>query len=116
MTRHLRPFAAILLAFVLVLTAQSMAVARGAPDVAGAITLCTGTGPVTLLTDRDGQPLGAAHICPDCSLTLGTGPAACSGQLAVMLGQGARVLPKHSAVLPDRAPQPFSARDPPVAV
>ncbi|MDX1780615.1 MAG: hypothetical protein R3256_04770 [Thalassovita sp.] len=54
----------------LTLTGQSMAVARGMPNAEGEIVLCTGTGPVSVLVDKDGAPVGPPHICPDCALTL----------------------------------------------
>ena len=60
----------------LVLTSQTMAVARGAQDPSGQVVLCTGTGPVTVLVDAKGQPVGQVHICPDCALGLfDTAPA-----------------------------------------
>ncbi|EDM72383.1 hypothetical protein RAZWK3B_09036 [Roseobacter sp. AzwK-3b] len=67
---QVRTYLAIALAFVLTLTAQSTALARSAPDPAGQMVLCTGTGPVTVLVDAQGQPTGAVHICPECALSL----------------------------------------------
>lgn len=116
MIRALRPLAAIALALVLVLTAQSMAVARGAPGIAGTVTLCTGTGPVTLLTDAEGQPLGPSHICPDCTLTLGTAPAGPVLALSPVALRIEPLLPRDTSVRLDAGPQPFSARDPPAVV
>ncbi len=116
MIRSLRPLAAIALALVLILTAQPMAVARGAPGIAGAVTLCTGTGPVTLLTDAEGQPLSPSHICPDCSLTLGTAPAGPVLTLSQVVLRIAPRLPRDTSVRLNAGPQPFSARDPPAAV
>ena len=34
------------------------------------MVLCTGTGPLTVSVDENGQPTGPAHICPDCALSL----------------------------------------------
>lgn len=116
MIRSLRPLAAIALALVLVLTAQSMAAARGAPAVAGAITLCTGAGPVTLLTDAEGQPLAPSHICPDCTLTLDAGPAGPMLALSHVAVRIAPLLPRDTSVRLDAVMQPFSARDPPAVV
>lgn len=64
-----RSYLAIALALVLLLTAQSMAVARGAPEVAGQMVLCSGSGPVTVYMDTEGQPTAAPHICPECALS-----------------------------------------------
>ncbi|HEY9020844.1 MAG: hypothetical protein QUV10_10020 [Paracoccaceae bacterium] len=116
MMLRFRPLAAIAMALLLVLTAQSMAVARGMPGAAGSVVLCTGTGPVTILTDAEGQPVGPAHICPDCTLSL-----------IVMLAQGSAVATRPlTASLLDwpatglqvhaQAVQPFSARDPPAVM
>lgn len=56
---------------VLLMASQSMAVARGqARDVSGTMVLCTGTGPVSVAFDSQGNPVGPVHICPDCALTL----------------------------------------------
>ena len=65
-----RPFAGLLLALLLGLTGQSMAVARGAPPPVGVMVLCTGAGPLRVLVDETGAPVGPMHICPDCALSL----------------------------------------------
>ncbi|MRU16279.1 hypothetical protein FDP25_12625 [Roseovarius sp. A21] len=66
----MRTYLGFALALLLALTSQTMAVARGAPAPVGQAVLCTGTGPVTVLVDADGQPTGQVHICPDCALGL----------------------------------------------
>lgn len=58
------------MALVLVLTGQSMAIARGTPGPSGQIELCTGTGPVMVSVDENGQPVGPPHICPDAATAL----------------------------------------------
>lgn len=71
-----RPIAAFVLAFVLLVTSQSMAVARGTMvDATGTMVLCTGTGPITVLMDENGEPIGPRHICPDCALSVIAGLA-----------------------------------------
>lgn len=65
-----RPFIAVSLALVIALTSGVMAVARGQTNAAGSIVLCTGTGPIAVQVDADGQPVGPAHVCPDCALGL----------------------------------------------
>lgn len=70
MTTPLRTYLALLLSLMLVVTSHSMAVARGMPGPAGQMVICTGTGPVMISVDEDGQPTGPAHICPDAALSL----------------------------------------------
>lgn len=66
----LRTHIALLLIAVMTLTGHSMAIARGAPGPAGFMELCTGTGPVMVAIDENGEPTGASHICPEFSLML----------------------------------------------
>lgn len=66
MTRILSFLLALMLAF----TSQSMAVARGASAATGQMVLCTGSGPVAVYTDAQGQPTSAPHICPDAALNV----------------------------------------------
>ena len=70
MTPNPRSFLGALLAVLLAFTGQSMAVARGMPDAAGNIVLCTGTGPMMVSIDETGQPVGPPHICPDFAASL----------------------------------------------
>lgn len=70
MTRHIRSFAGILLAAILAVTSLSVAQARGQAGPAGALVICQGLTVVTVLVDADGQPVKAAHICPDAALAL----------------------------------------------
>lgn len=66
----LRTHIALLLIAVMTLTGHSMAIARGASGPAGFMELCTGTGPVMVAIDENGEPTGASHICPEFSLML----------------------------------------------
>ncbi|MCZ0813249.1 MAG: hypothetical protein ACQEVT_10200 [Pseudomonadota bacterium] len=66
----LRAYLGIALALVMVLAGQALAVARTAPDAAGQIEICTGSGPVMVMVDANGEPTGATHICPECALAL----------------------------------------------
>lgn len=59
-----------LLALVLVLTGQSVAMARGMPLAAGLIEICAGDRAIMIVVDEDGQPTGAAHICPEFTLDI----------------------------------------------
>lgn len=58
----------LVLALMLALTSQSMAVARGAAAATDKITLCTGTGPMAVYVDAEGNPTQAPHLCPDSTL------------------------------------------------
>ena len=62
----LRRYTALLLAAALLLTGHSAAASRFARDATGQVILCTGTGPVTVYVDENGEPTGTPHICPDC--------------------------------------------------
>ncbi|MFU8777212.1 MAG: hypothetical protein ACNA7M_06040 [Roseovarius sp.] len=64
--RQHRPILALGLCLLLALTSQSLAMARGAAQPVGEIVLCTGTGPVTVAVDAEGQPVATPHPCPDC--------------------------------------------------
>lgn len=67
---RLRPLFAWFLVAVIVATSGAMAAARGQAAISGQMVLCTGTGPVTVNVDAEGQPVGPAHFCPDCALSL----------------------------------------------
>ena len=67
---RLRRYLAGFLVLALIVTSQGFALARTADGPAGAMVICTGSGPVTVLVDGNGQPTGAAHVCPDCVLGL----------------------------------------------
>ena len=70
MKRILRAYAGIVLSLMLAFTGQSMAVARGMPNAAGEIILCTSEGIVSVAVDENGQPVEKPHICPDCAMSL----------------------------------------------
>ncbi|MBT8152617.1 hypothetical protein KMP13_01635 [Epibacterium ulvae] len=54
------------LACTLILQGQSAAARVTMTDAAGQIVICTGTGPMTVYVDADGQPVDAPVPCPDC--------------------------------------------------
>lgn len=76
MVTVLKPAAGLLLALMLVVTGQSMVVARGAAAATGQIEICIGAEIVKVYVDRDGQPTQAPHICPDCVLSFAEGAPA----------------------------------------
>lgn len=63
-------FTSVLLVALVLMTAQSAAVARTMPDATGQMTLCTGTGPTMVYMDAQGNPTGPPHICPEYALSL----------------------------------------------
>ncbi|GAA6190280.1 hypothetical protein [Phaeobacter sp. NW0010-22] len=65
-----RIYLAVMLSMVLALTAQGLAQSRGVSMAQGQMEICTGTGPVMVYVDADGQPTQAPHYCPDFALTL----------------------------------------------
>jgi len=70
MTVLRRIFLPIALSVLIGLTGQSMAASRGLDRAVGQMVLCTGTGPVVVYVDDEGQPTKAPHYCPDYALTL----------------------------------------------
>lgn len=61
---------ALFLSLAVALTAHQMIVLRGHNMAAGQMVLCTGTGPVTVYFDEDGNPTSPPHICPECALAM----------------------------------------------
>lgn len=113
MRRMIHPLQAIALALLLVLTGQSMALMRSAPDASGQMVLCTGTGPITVLTDENGQPVGPPHICPDCAMSLFAAVQAAPEMLSRPVTRGEAVVVPAPATTPQAARVVSSARDPP---
>jgi len=70
MTLSRRSLVSVLLALLVAVTAIHVGSLRGQAKAAGSIVLCTGTGPVSIAVDADGQPVGPAHVCPDCVLSV----------------------------------------------
>lgn len=52
------------------LTGLGVASSRGIDKIAGQMVLCTGSGPVVVYMDKDGQPTQAPHYCPEFALSL----------------------------------------------
>lgn len=70
MTKITRIFLNLVLSLSLVLTGQSMAMARGMSPAADQIVICTGSGPMVMTVDAEGNPTAPSHLCPDCALNL----------------------------------------------
>lgn len=60
----------IALSLLVILTGQGMAASRGMDRVVGQMVLCTGTGPVVVYMDAEGQPTQDPHLCPEYVMTL----------------------------------------------
>jgi len=86
-----RTYIAAFCALLLVVTSHSMAQARGMTDAEGQIVICTGTGPITVLVDADGQPVERGHVCPDCAMSLFAGVSAPFEPPMLALGGGETV-------------------------
>lgn len=112
---RLRPLAAILLAAMLAFGSGAMAVARGQATAAGAVVLCTGAGIVSVPVDLSGNPVGPAHICPDCALSLFAAYTAPPLELARPLTLVGSLEVRPPAPLPaGRTTTAYHARGPPI--
>ncbi|WP_323766721.1 hypothetical protein [Marinovum sp.] len=112
----LRPLAGLLLALLLSLTGQSMAVARGAAPPVGVMVLCTGAGPLTVLVDETGAPTGPRHLCPECALSLfDAAPGSAAALLSRAFVREAPATPVHTTAAGQTLAAP-RARGPPVSV
>ena len=58
------------MAMVLVLTAQTMAVARGQAVATGEMVISAPPVSWTVQVDAEGNPVGPPHVCPDCVMSL----------------------------------------------
>ena len=56
------------LVLVIAFTSVELAAARGQNAAVGTMVICTGTGPVHILVDENGEPTGGVMICPDYAL------------------------------------------------
>ncbi|WP_425043479.1 hypothetical protein [Primorskyibacter sp. S87] len=52
------------------LTGLAVASTRGLDQSLGQVELCTGSGPVIVYLDEDGQPAAPPHYCPEFALNL----------------------------------------------
>ena len=112
----MRILSSLLLALVLALTSQSMAVARGAAPAAGKVVLCSGGGFVAVYLDAEGEPTSAPHICPDAALNFTADHSATGAQAPWHLVTGsapAAMQATQPPLAPRRAAHP---RAPPLTV
>lgn len=103
----IRTLTFLLLALILAVTSQSMAVARGASAATGQMVLCTGAGPVAVYVDAQGQPTDTPQMCPDAALNVlveGALPAFEAPQKLVRFVSGQFMGAKPTPMLPLPAP------------
>ncbi|WP_299351863.1 hypothetical protein [uncultured Shimia sp.] len=112
---RLRKQIAILLVAVLVLTGHSMAIARGMPTASGVMELCTGSGPVMIAVDAEGNPTGHTHICPEFSLSLMDAVAPVPALAVPVETRGQKITSVHDVSLGVIRAVEASARAPPRA-
>lgn len=108
-------FLGLALVFLLALTGQGMAVARGAGGPSGTLELCTGTGPVMVYLDENGAPIGPPFICPDWALTLLSHVATPDTVSNLPGGWRKITLLQDDVAIGDRCRPHRSARGPPAA-
>lgn len=113
---RLRLHIASLLVAVLVLTGHSMAIARGMPTASGFMELCTGTGPVMMPVDAEGNPTGPSHICPEFSLSLMEALSPVPVVALPLDGRGQKIGHAYEVSLRVIRPIEASARAPPFVV
>ncbi|MEO9650802.1 MAG: hypothetical protein ABJ360_06290 [Roseobacter sp.] len=115
MKRVPNTFFGVFLALMLVLTGQSMAVARGSMAAAGQMVICTGVGTTTVYIDAEGNPTAAPHVCPECIASLWD----CVIQPAPSQGHAVSrtdIFPVHGGLgVPHSVLLGFLSRAPPVA-
>ncbi|MCG7518801.1 hypothetical protein [Ruegeria sp. Ofav3-42] len=66
----LNRFLPFVLSLLVILTGQGVSASRGMDRAVGQMVLCTGSGPVVVYMDAEGQPTQPPHFCPDYALTL----------------------------------------------
>lgn len=106
-----------LLAFVLLITSQQMAMARGElRTVSGEVILCQGGVAVTVQVDDQGQPVGPVHFCPDCVISFFVDLPLADVSCSRGLGRAeAVILPTFTRNISAEQATP-SARGPPISV
>jgi len=104
------------LALVIGITSVQLAAARGHTPAAGTRVICTGSGPVHVLVDKDGAPTDGLMLCPEKALSFlahvemaAPVPARSDAWFALWLGQTRRVA--QFSIVPDH-----HARGPPASV
>ncbi|WP_254436197.1 hypothetical protein [Ruegeria arenilitoris] len=112
----LNRFLPLALSLLVILTGQGVAASRGMDRAVGQMVLCTGSGPVVVYMDAEGQPAHPPHFCPDYALTL-LGAIAVSGPELPVVPEAGRPAPLRKADNLIALPVPYRpARAPPVLI
>jgi hypothetical protein len=107
---------ALILALVLALASQTMAVARTHAAQPGlTMVICSGYGVTTVTLDADGNPTGPVHPCPDCLSGLALALPAATGTPAMPQTRARAVPVRASAPLPPAWRPVAPARGPPLS-
>ena len=115
MKRHMRSYLTLLLVLAVTLTAHSAGAMRGMRDATGQVVICSGTGPVVIYVDAEGQPARAPGNCPDC-ITLSMDATTAPEQVQLAMPRptgGLQYFPQPS--VQSRMPLEACARAPPFA-
>ncbi|TNF63711.1 MAG: hypothetical protein EP307_04600 [Rhodobacteraceae bacterium] len=117
MLRWSRLLLSLVLSLSILTAGQATAATKGAAPAVGLMVLCTGTGPVVVAVDADGQPTAPPHHCPDCVfLTLaGLAPAGFALSPFAGLERPAGPSPTRPCVTSSQTRTPL-ARGPPVLI
>ena len=111
-----RSLVALFLGLLIIAGNQGLAMVHGVGSAGGEATemvLCTGTGPVTVWIDANGDPVAPPHDCPDCTLCLPHGLLPETAQPARAMRVARSVLrPAPPKLVSRPAPGPV-ARGPP---
>lgn len=109
-----RSLSALILALVVAVTSQGMALARGQSMAVGEAVICAAGGLVAIAVDAQGRPTGPPHVCPDATLHATGAPVGAA--LAVRPDTRLHAVEPAAAPTPDlprAALGPMSARGPP---
>lgn len=68
MRRIVDSLTAMLLLVVIAVTSVQLAAARGQSPAVGTMVICSGTGPLQIMVDENGDPTGGVMVCPDYAL------------------------------------------------
>lgn len=106
----------VLLLLLVVFTSMALAAARGQAPAVGTLVICTGTGPIHILVDENGQPTGGLMVCPDYAVAFFADITAVTPDL-VRNDVWSDLWQSHTESLATITPVPLSQpRGPPVSV